>query len=91
MSGFGGVVSIRLKDDSRKKANRVIKSLRLFQLTPSLGGVECLVNHSYSQSHSGMSAEKKASLGISEGFLRFSIGLEDVEDIWNDLDQALRH
>ncbi|MDO4694954.1 MAG: PLP-dependent aspartate aminotransferase family protein [Eikenella sp.] len=89
MRGFGGVVSIYLRQNSRQAADTVIRRLQLLQMASSLGGVESLVNHSPSQSHSGMSAELKAQLGIREGMLRFSIGIEDVEDIWADLDQAL--
>lgn len=89
MSGFGAVVSVYLKQDSRDAANSVIKALDMLLMAPSLGGVESLINHSASQSHSGMSREVKDSLGIREGLLRFSIGIEDVEDIWNDINQAL--
>ncbi len=89
MRGFGGVVSVYLRPDSREAANRVIGALKLVQMASSLGGVESLVNHSASQSHSGMSRELKASLGIREGLLRFSAGIEDIEDIWADIQQAL--
>ena len=91
MRGFGGVLSVYLKNDRREAAARVIKNLKLFQLASSLGGVESLVNHSYSQSHSGMAHDVKAALGIRVGLLRFSVGIEDVEDIWADLEQALNH
>ncbi|MCO6505089.1 MAG: PLP-dependent transferase [Snodgrassella sp.] len=87
--GFGGVVSIYLRNDSRQAANSVIKNLKMIRLASSLGGVESLINHSSSQSHSGMSAEVKKSLGIREGLLRISAGIEDIEDIWSDLNLAL--
>lgn len=87
--GFGGVVSIYLRNDSRQAANSVVKNLQMIRLASSLGGVESLVNHSSSQSHSGMSAEVKKSLGIREGLLRISAGIEDIEDIWSDLNRAL--
>ena len=89
MRGFGGVVSVYLRQDSRAAANSVIKNLQLVQMASSLGGVESLVNHSASQSHSGMSRALKAQLGIREGLLRFSTGIEDIEDIWADINQAL--
>ncbi|MBR1374586.1 MAG: PLP-dependent transferase [Cardiobacteriaceae bacterium] len=89
MRGFGGVVSVYLKNDTRSAANAVIKSLKLIQMSSSLGGVESLVNHSSSQSHSGLPQENKDKLGIREGLLRFSIGIENVEDIWADINQAL--
>lgn len=87
--GFGGVVSIYLRHDSRQAANSVVKNLQMIRLASSLGGVESLINHSSSQSHSGMSAEVKKSLGIREGLLRISAGIEDIEDIWSDLNRAL--
>ena len=90
MRGFGGVVSVSLKNNTVAAANQVVKNLKLFQLASSLGGVESLINHSYSQSHSGMAHEVKTALGISESLLRFSVGIEDIEDIWADIDQALR-
>lgn len=89
MRGFGGVVSVSLKNNTVAAANQVVKNLKLFQLASSLGGVESLINHSYSQSHSGMAHEVKTALGISESLLRFSVGIEDIEDIWADIDQAL--
>lgn len=89
MRGFGGVVSIRLKNDTRQAANQFIKASKLIQMSPSLGGVESLVNHAASQSHSGMSSQVKQELGITEGLLRLSIGIENVEDIWQDINQAL--
>lgn len=89
MRGFGGVVSIVLKDNTLNAANRVIEKLKLFQMASSLGGVESLINHCYSQSHSGMPHDIKTTLGIHEGLLRLSVGIEDIEDILQDLQQAL--
>ena len=90
MRGCGGVVSICLKNDSREAVNTVIKNLQTVQLSSSLGGVESLVNHCYSQSHSGMAHDLKIALGIKVGLLRFSVGIEDIDDIYADIDQALR-
>lgn len=89
MRGFGGVVTIWLKNDSKAAANSVIKNLNMIQMASSLGGVESLVNHCYSQSHSGVPHEIKTAAGIKEGLLRFSIGVEDIDDIWADLSAAL--
>ncbi len=89
MRRFGGIVTIWLKDDTRAAASRVASRLQLFALAESLGGVESLVNHSYTMSHGGMPPEQKAQLGIREGGLRLSIGVEDIEDILADLAQAL--
>lgn len=89
MRGFGGVVTIWLKNDSKAAANSVIKNLNMIQMASSLGGVESLVNHCYSQSHSGVPHEIKTAASIKEGLLRFSIGVEDIDDIWADLSAAL--
>lgn len=89
MRRFGGIVTVYLKDNSRAAASRVASRLQLFLLAESLGGVESLVNHSYTMSHGGMPPEQKAALGIREGQLRLSIGIEDIDDILADLTQAL--
>ena len=89
MHGFGGVVTLYLKNDSREAANSVIKNMRLVRMASSLGGVESLVNHCYSQSHSGMPHDLKMQQGIRIGLLRFSIGVEDAEDIYRDIADAL--
>jgi cystathionine beta-lyase/cystathionine gamma-synthase len=89
MRRFGGIVTVYLKDDSRAAASRVAERLQYFLLAESLGGVESLVNHSYTMSHGGMPPEQKAALGIREGQLRFSVGIEDIDDLLADLAQAL--
>ena len=89
MRGFGGVVSVYLKKDGQAAADSVIRNLKLLHMAASLGGVESLVNHSFSQSHSGMSPAVKEKLGIRVGLLRFSVVIEDIEDIWRDIDTAL--
>lgn len=89
MRGAGAVVSVYLKNDSLAAANSVIKHLKIIHLAASLGGVESLVNHCYTQSHSGVPADIKAAQGIRVGLLRFSVGIEDIEDIYHDIDQAL--
>ena len=90
MKRFGGIVSIRLRDNSREAVNHFAQRLQLFALADSLGGVESLVNHSYTMSNGSMPAQRKAELGIEEGGLRLSIGIEDIDDILADLEQALR-
>lgn len=91
MRDFGGVISIYLKNDVREAADRVIRAFRIFVMAASLGGVESMVNHNYTQSHSTMEPEVKQQRGIREGLLRLSIGIEDVEDLKEDLDQALNN
>ncbi|WP_373741785.1 PLP-dependent aspartate aminotransferase family protein [Neisseria sp.] len=87
--GFGGVVTVYLKNDSKAAANSVIKNMKLVKMAASLGGVESLVNHCYSQSHSGVPHDVKMQMGIREGLLRFSVGIEDLDDIWADISAAL--
>ena len=87
--GIGGVVTVYLKNDTREAANGVIKNMKLVKMASSLGGVESLVNHCYSQSHSGVPHDVKMEMGIKVGLLRFSVGIEDVDDIWNDISKAL--
>ena len=87
--GIGGVVTVYLKNDTREAANSVIKNMKLVKMASSLGGVESLVNHCYSQSHSGVPHDVKMEMGIKVGLLRFSIGIEDADDIWNDISKAL--
>ncbi|ASK26703.1 trans-sulfuration enzyme family protein [Neisseria chenwenguii] len=83
--GAGGVVTVYLKNDSKEAANNVIKNMTMVKMASSLGGVESLVNHCYSQSHSGVPHDVKMQMGIKVGLLRFSIGIEDADDIWNDI------
>ncbi|STZ76621.1 trans-sulfuration enzyme family protein [Bergeriella denitrificans] len=87
--GVGGVVTVYLKNDTREAANSVIKNMKLVRMASSLGGVESLVNHCYTQSHSGVPHDVKAEMGIRVGLLRFSIGIEDADDIWQDISAAL--
>jgi cystathionine beta-lyase/cystathionine gamma-synthase len=86
-SGYGSMMSIEL--GSLERANAFAKRLRLGLLAESLGGVETLVCHPATMTHGGVSVEERARLGISDGLMRLSVGLEDVEDVIADLDQAL--
>ena len=85
--GFGSMTSMEL--GSLENANRFAKSLRLAILAESLGGVETLVCHPASMTHAAVGAEGRARLGITDGLMRVSVGIEDVEDIVADLGQAL--
>jgi len=84
----GAVVACRLKGGI-EQAKAFIAQLSLFALADSLGGVESMINHSYSMSHSGMPAEEKLAIGITETLLRLSIGAESVEDLIAELTRAL--
>lgn len=88
MSGFGGMLSIRL-GDHEQPASRFVDALKLFSLAASLGGIESLVSQPALTSHRDFSRELKAQKGITDHLVRLSVGLEDVEDLENDLRQAL--
>ena len=88
MSGFGGMIAFDM--GSLEAARRLLAGLRLCSLAESLGGVETLISHPASMSHAGLSPEERAQMGISEGLLRLSVGIEDVEDILGDLENALQ-
>ena len=88
MKGFGGMISLRLKGGWRA-AESVLSRLRLFALAESLGGVESLVCHPAKMTHAALPAELKARLGIDEGLIRFSVGLESFDDLRADLERAL--
>jgi cystathionine beta-lyase/cystathionine gamma-synthase len=85
--GFGSMISMEL--GSLEKANKFAKALRLGLLAESLGGVETLICHPASMTHAAVGAEGRARLGITDGLMRVSVGIEDVEDIVADLAQAL--
>ena len=83
------MISFILKEDTQEAAFEVLKRFQLFSLAESLGGVESLVGHPASMTHSTYSREEREAHGISEGLVRISVGLEQIEDILEDLHQAL--
>jgi len=89
MKDFGGMLSFTLKDDSLGKAIKLMESFQLFSLAESLGGVESLVNHPASMTHASIPKEERAKSGLVDSLIRLSIGVEDVEDLLEDLTQAL--
>lgn len=91
MKDFGGVVSFRLKDGSREATFKFLESIKFFTLAESLGGVESMVNHSATMSHASMPEEARLKIGITDSLIRLSVGIEDVEDLLADLEQALNH
>lgn len=86
-SGFGGMVSF--ETGSLDNAKKVLENVKLCILGESLGGVESLISHPASMTHASVPSETRARLGITDGLVRISVGIEDVEDIIADLDQAL--
>lgn len=89
MSGFGGMVSFEVKG-GRKAAERTLGSMKLVKMATSLGGVESLASMPLNTSHSSVPPEERARLGIKDSLVRLSVGIEDAEDLKEDLDQALR-
>lgn len=88
MRGFGGMISV--ETHSKQRANQVLSKARVFSLAESLGGVESLISHPASMTHASVPIERRAQLGITEGLIRLSCGVEDVEDLIADLDQAFK-
>ena len=87
MRGFGGLISFDV--GSLDRAREVLGTVRLMALAESLGGVETLISHPASMTHASVPPERRAALGISDGLLRVSVGIEDVDDLIDDLGQAL--
>ena len=89
MSGFGGMVSFRLKEGNRESVNAFVKKLKVFALADSLGGVESLVCFPMVMTHDAVPEKQRLELGITGDLLRLSIGIEGIEDLLADLKQAL--
>ncbi|MBV1905263.1 MAG: PLP-dependent aspartate aminotransferase family protein [Pseudomonadales bacterium] len=94
MSGMGGMISIFLKGKnggmaSMEEVIRMVQAVKVFTLAESLGGVESLVSHPSTMTHLSMAKDVQLSLGITENLIRLSVGIENVEDIIHDIDQAL--
>ena len=89
MSGFGGMMSFEVRG-GRMAAERTIRSMELIKMATSLGGVESLASMPLNTSHSSLPPEERARLGIKDSLIRLSVGIEDAEDLKDDLDQALR-
>ena len=87
MSGFGGMISIEL--GTRERVKTMLDRVRLFSLAESLGGVESLISHPASMTHASVEPDRRAALGITEGLVRLSVGVEDADDLLGDLEQAL--
>jgi cystathionine gamma-lyase/cystathionine beta-lyase/cystathionine gamma-lyase/homocysteine desulfhydrase len=87
-TGFGGMVAF--ETGSLDNAKKVLENVKICTLGESLGGVETLISHPATMTHASIPADKRNFLGISDGLVRISVGIEDIEDIIEDLDQALR-
>ncbi len=89
MRGFGGMMSFELKDDSTEAAKKVLTSTKVFALAESLGGVESLINHPATMTHASIPREERLKNGLTDSLIRLSVGIEDVEDLMEDLKQAI--
>lgn len=89
MRGFGGMMSFTLKDDTVEAATKVLSSTKIFSLAESLGGVESLINHPASMTHASIPREERIKNGLSDGLIRLSVGIEDADDLIEDLQQAI--
>ena len=89
MKDFGGMLSFSLKDDRAEAAVAVLEKFHLFSLAESLGGVESLCGHPASMTHASIPKEEREKVGLRESLIRLSVGIEDAEDLIEDLQQAL--
>jgi cystathionine beta-lyase/cystathionine gamma-synthase len=87
MSGFGGMISFDVGDV--EFAKRIVSRVRLFQLAESLGGVESLIGHPASMTHASVPLDMREKMGLTDSLVRLSVGIEDVNDLIADLDQAM--
>jgi cystathionine gamma-lyase len=89
MDGYGGIISIEIKG-GLKKTKRMLERCKLFALAESLGGVESLIEHPAIMTHASVPAANRKRLGISDGLVRLSVGVENVEDLKLELSNALK-
>ena len=89
MRDFGGMMSFELKGDKLENAVKLMESVKIFSLAESLGGVESLINHPASMTHASIPREERLKNGLTDTLIRLSVGVEDAEDIIDDLNQAL--
>jgi cystathionine gamma-lyase/cystathionine beta-lyase/cystathionine gamma-lyase/homocysteine desulfhydrase len=87
MTGFGAMITF--ETGSLSNANKMLKRVQICSLGESLGGVETLISHPATMTHAALGEEGRRAIGITDGMVRISVGIEHVEDIITDLDQAL--
>jgi cystathionine beta-lyase/cystathionine gamma-synthase len=87
MSGFGSMITF--ETSSLKNANKMLKAVHLCSLAESLGGVETLISHPATMTHAALGEKGRKAIGLTDGLVRISVGIEDIQDILDDLDQAL--
>jgi len=89
MRDFGGMISFELKDEDMEKALTILDEADVFTLAESLGGVESLIEHPASMTHASIPKSEREAVGITDGLVRFSVGIEDVDDLTDDIQNAL--
>lgn len=89
MKAFGGMLSFSLKSDDLEHTKKIVSSTKLFYLAESLGGVESLIGHPASMTHAAIPRKERMEVGVVDSLIRLSVGVEDVDDLIADLDQAL--
>lgn len=89
IGGFGGMVTFTFKSGKKEDAISFLEKVKVFTLAESLGGVESLANHPALMTHASVPAEKRAEIGITDDMVRLSVGVEDIQDLIQDLEQAL--
>ena len=89
MRGFGGMISITLKGADLQETFRISSQFKVFTLAESLGGVESLINHPATMTHGSIPKEEREKVGVTDNLLRLSVGVEDIDDLLADLEQAL--
>ncbi|RYD78117.1 MAG: cystathionine gamma-synthase [Sphingobacteriales bacterium] len=90
MRGFGGMISITLKDADLQETFRIASNFSVFTLAESLGGVESLINHPATMTHGSIPKEEREKVGVTDNLLRLSVGVEDIDDLLEDLENALK-
>ena len=90
MKDFGGMMSAVFRTSSSQETRRILYAFKVFTFAESLGGVESLIGHPATMSHGALTVEEREDLGVCDGLVRISVGIEDVNDLIEDLDQALR-
>lgn len=91
MKRFGAMISFNTKGDDVQKAEQVLKNTKYFSLAESLGGVESLIGHPPSMTHASIPKSERVAVGLLDSTIRLSVGIEHVDDLIDDLDQALAH
>jgi cystathionine beta-lyase/cystathionine gamma-synthase len=89
MLDFGGMISFELRDKGEKETKRVLSSTKLFSLAESLGGVESLINHPATMTHASIPRDERIKNGLSDSLIRLSVGIEDADDLVEDLKKAI--